>query len=236
MTTRSLLLAGAALVLLTGCGDDKTPEAAVEEKRIYGSLDACLDDAASMDDVKFCRESYAKAQEKMASAPSYDGQSKCEDVFGAGNCVPRAAAGGGGVSSWIPAVVGFMVGRELAGGTPRTYSEPVYRDRSGQMYTPTYGRLDIPPQPPEERRAQSSGGGGSSWSSGSWTSGSSSGESKSGSSKSIWKSTSSGSGGGSIWTSSSSSRGSSGKAYTTSSSVSRGGFGSTASSHASAGG
>lgn len=239
MTTRSLLFAGVALVLLTGCGDDKTPEAATEEKRIYGSLDACLDDAASMDEVKLCRESYAQAQEKMAAAPSYPAQASCEEAFGAGNCVPRAVAatpgGGNGGVSWLPALAGFMIGRELAGGTPRYSSEPIYRDRAGQMYAPAYGRLDIPPQPAEEQRAQSSGGGGGGWSSSSWTSSSSGGDSKSGSSKSVWKSSPSRPSGGSIWTSSPS-RSSSGKVFTSSSSVSRGGFGSTASAHASAGG
>jgi uncharacterized protein YgiB involved in biofilm formation len=249
MKTRTLLLAGVAVLTLAACGDDEP--APTSETRIYGSLPACLDDATNMEDVQVCRDGYTKSLERIASAPKFDQQAKCEETYGPGNCARVQQTTEGGGSVWLPAMVGFMIGRQF-GSSGNLYSfDPIYRDRQGYAYSPSRGRLELPPETDDQRRRDmvytsygygpsgstaSSGSGGSSWSVGDWSSSSSSSSSSSTSSSSgkstssVWKSSPRGTSG-SI-SNASYSRGS----VSSGSSVSRGGFGSTASLHSGSGG
>lgn len=140
MTT---LMAGGASVSLAACGDGHVDNtAAIEQGKpvdayAYASLKACKD-AHEIPDAE-CDKGFAAAQADAAkSAPRYDQQTTCEDVYGAGNCVPRQAQNGGGGSFWGPLITGFVVGRMLDGGWRGT---GIYRHYDGGYYTPWGGRL-----------------------------------------------------------------------------------------------
>jgi uncharacterized protein YgiB involved in biofilm formation len=155
MTYRTFLLAGTALMLLTACGDDTSDQARGSETRIYGSLEACLDDAESPSDGDICRQGYEKAQKRMAHAPRFEEKSKCEAGYGPGNCIPyppdeHTAGGRGG--SWSPAFLGYMLGRNASTAETRYWAEPVYRNRDGYTYAPSHGRLDLPPDTDDAQR------------------------------------------------------------------------------------
>jgi uncharacterized protein YgiB involved in biofilm formation len=115
MTT---VMAGAS-VSLVACDPasgswDNTPrlnEGAPVEAHTYRTLEAC------------------KAADEISDET-------CEDVYGAGQCVPRGSQGGG---VWGPLIAGFVVGRMLDGGYRGT---GIYRDgRDGGYYTGFGGRL-----------------------------------------------------------------------------------------------
>jgi uncharacterized protein YgiB involved in biofilm formation len=132
------LAAVACSSLVSGCDDDKTssnagqasPPGAAQEGRIYKTLDACLAEAADMDAVNACRQGYHDALAKMADAPRFDQQARCEDVYGPGNCVPRGSVVHDGSGGFIPFMFGYMLG----GFGGRTNYVPVYVDRGGSTY------------------------------------------------------------------------------------------------------
>jgi uncharacterized protein YgiB involved in biofilm formation len=102
----------------------------------YRTLDGCKRADEIPDDQ--CETAYKAAlADEGTSAPRYDARATCEEVYGAGQCVPRSAQGG---SFWGPLVTGFVVGRMLDGGWRGT---GLYRDgRDGGYYTGYGGRLD----------------------------------------------------------------------------------------------
>lgn len=135
-----LLLAVASL--LAGCDDDKktsrnqqpAAQGSAQQGKIYRDLDACIADAPDMDHVKECREGYHQAMEKMAEAPRFEQQARCEDVYGPGNCVPRGSVVEGGGSGFVPFMMGYMIGGAFGGGYGRTIYAPVFIDRTGSTY------------------------------------------------------------------------------------------------------
>lgn len=152
--TLTTMLAGAASIGLTGCDQPaavaqwdqpQTPKGEQVQALPYRSLDTCK--AADEVPDSECDAAFAAAQKDDASnAPRYDNQSTCEDVYGAGNCVPRQAAGGGG-SFFTPLLAGFVIGRMLDGvGNPYYRGTGLYRqdDRYGRggYYTGWGGSLD----------------------------------------------------------------------------------------------
>ena len=101
----------------------------------YPSLQACFDSNDMSDDA--CREAALTAiKDHEAAAPRYDGRDTCEDVYGAGQCVPRSGQNG---SYFTPLLTGFVVGQMLNGGFRGT---GLYHDqRDGGYYTGYGGRL-----------------------------------------------------------------------------------------------
>ena len=146
-TGRMAALAAAVSVaaLLSAC-DDKQPQhrsqvgtpQGQQEQTVYRNLDACLAQAKDMDGVQACRDGYSQAMEKMAEAPKYENQATCEDVYGAGACVPRGSVvhDGGGGGWFIPYMMGYMIG---GGFGHSTAYYPVYVDRGGTTYAAGYG-------------------------------------------------------------------------------------------------
>lgn len=141
------LMAGGASVSLAACGDGHDANwqnaNAIEQGKpvdayAYASLKACKD-SKEIPDAE-CDKGFAAAQaDATKSAPRYDQQTTCEDVYGAGNCVPRQAQNGGGGSFWGPLITGFVVGRMLDGGWG---GRGMYRDwRDGGYYTAGGGRI-----------------------------------------------------------------------------------------------
>jgi uncharacterized protein YgiB involved in biofilm formation len=134
MTSRIVfLLAGAAcLSLLAGCDDHKSSGQVgmPQQGKLYKDLDSCLAQTNDMDGVKTCREGYQQALDKMAEAPQYAEQARCEDVYGPGNCVPRGSVVSGGGGGFVPFMMGYMLG----GFGGRTVYQPVFIDRHGATF------------------------------------------------------------------------------------------------------
>ncbi len=207
----TLLLGTATLLVLSACEEEKPPE-----DLFYGDLAACKVENTPED----CEKAFAQAKEHHAlKTEKYKSQSECEDLFGQGRCeqVTTSAAPGtttqssvGSGSFFVPALMGFMLGRTMGGGFSSGY--PLYSDRQGYVYAGNsrMGTCYPPEQCPRPMSTSSSSSSSRTGTSG-FTSSSSSGRysvSPSGSSSS---STSTGT-------------------------VSRGGFGSTASSSGSSSG
>lgn len=102
----------------------------------YPSLQACFDAKDMSQDQ--CREAaLAAIKDNEERAPRYAEQGSCEEVYGAGQCVPRSGQGGG--SFFTPLLTGFVVGQMLNGGFRGT---GLYRDqRDGGYYTGYGGKL-----------------------------------------------------------------------------------------------
>jgi uncharacterized protein YgiB involved in biofilm formation len=136
-------LAVSATALLAACDDKPPPNRSQvgmpqgeQQQVVYRNLDACLAQANDMTMVQACRDGYAQAMEKMAEAPQYEARASCEDVYGPGNCVPRGSVVHEGGGSFIPFMMGYMIG----GGFGRsTAYYPVYVDRGGTTYAGGYG-------------------------------------------------------------------------------------------------
>ena len=121
-----LLYLGLAATALQGC--ERTPDPRAQEGA-YFSMTECM----SRFDQNLCTEAYAAAQtEHKANAPRFASQAECEEFAGPGMCesTPVAAAassatgasGSGeaapmqassGGSAFVPALLGFMVGRAI---------------------------------------------------------------------------------------------------------------------------
>jgi uncharacterized protein YgiB involved in biofilm formation len=133
------MLAGAASFTLAGCDRPSAsaqweqPSAAKGEQVqafAYSSLGACkiADEVSDAD----CEAGWAAAQnDDAARAPRYNERSTCEDVYGAGNCVPRGSGGG---SFFVPLLTGFVIGQLLDGG-----GRPYYRGTSLYRQDERYG-------------------------------------------------------------------------------------------------
>jgi uncharacterized protein YgiB involved in biofilm formation len=140
------MLAGAASLTLAGCDD---PGAGAQagwdpnrgeqvEAFSYKSLEECK--AANEVSDQQCDTSWATAQkDDQKNAPRYEARASCEDVYGAGNCVPRSEQGGG--SFFTPLLTGFVIGRMLDGGGGYYRGTGLYRGNDGGYYSTWGGRL-----------------------------------------------------------------------------------------------
>jgi uncharacterized protein YgiB involved in biofilm formation len=136
----TLLLGTALVVPLAAC------EEAPPAERLYSSHDACL----AENTVEACADAERQALERHRSeAPRFANQEACEAQMGPGNCegVPATtgtaagtAAGATGGNWFMPAMMGFLLGRTLGGAG----AMPVYVDRQGYTYAGgrPYGSLD----------------------------------------------------------------------------------------------
>lgn len=145
--TLTSLMAGASLTL-GAC--DGTPQVSQAEAQLnkdpveafaYASLDQCKAEDKVSDEE--CDKGYAAAlKDNETSAPKYAEQASCEDVYGAGQCVPRSQANGHG-SFFTPLLTGFIIGRMLDGGGYR--GTGLYRRDErygGGYYTGWGGRVN----------------------------------------------------------------------------------------------
>lgn len=139
--TLTSLMCGASLTI-GAC--DGTPQVSQAEAQLnkdpveafaYASLDQCKAENKVSDEE--CDKGYAAALKDDANAPRYAEQKTCEDVYGAGQCVPRSQAGGG--SFFTPLLTGFIIGQMLDGGGYR--GTGLYR-RNGEYYTGWGGRVN----------------------------------------------------------------------------------------------
>ena len=131
------MLAGAASFTLAGCdrpGASAQWDPSQSEQVpafAYSSLGACKV-ADEVPDSE-CEAGWAAAQKDDSThAPRYNERSSCEELYGAGNCVPRSSAGGG--NFFVPLLTGFVIGQMLDGG-----GRPYYRGTSLYRQDERYG-------------------------------------------------------------------------------------------------
>lgn len=151
----ALLLGGISPTLIA-CGEDSP-----ETMTVYSSIEACAAEMSADD----CVAALAAARdEHRASAPRFPSREACEIEMGDGACVPdgdappgaQAGDQGSSVGSvFVPALVGFMVGRSLTGG----YAQPVYFDRLGYVRSGTARIAQAPALPRREEEGQPGSGG-----------------------------------------------------------------------------
>ncbi|CAO3426435.1 DUF1190 domain-containing protein [Azospirillum doebereinerae] len=158
-TVAALLLGGISPILVA-CGED-APETAT----VFPSVEACAVEMSAAD----CTTAFAAAREEhKASAPRFASREACEAEMGDGACTPADEAQANGQTAgqgsqgssmgnvFVPALVGFMVGRSLSGGFSQ---QPVYFDRQGYARS---GRTQIgtaPVMPPRQDQARQGSGG-----------------------------------------------------------------------------
>lgn len=144
----ALMLAGAAVLTLAACEDDKV------DAQAFPDLDSCIA-AAQKDGLWFtaedCRNQFASAaQTHLETAPRYESRELCEQEHGAGACGsdpaatapvaagdPAAAADPaaaqqqqGGGFSFMPLLVGYMMGSMLSRGGGM-FSQPLVKTPAG---------------------------------------------------------------------------------------------------------
>lgn len=127
----ALLLAGAAVLTLAACEDDKV------DAQAFPDLDSCIA-AAQKDGLWFteedCRTQFAAAEKThLETAPRYESQELCEQQHGEGACGADPAAQqqqGGGGFSFMPLLVGYMMGSMLSRGGG-VFSQPMVRTPTG---------------------------------------------------------------------------------------------------------
>ena len=130
----ALVLAGTATLALAACEDDRV------DAQSFPDLESCV--AASKENGLWfteddCRKNFAAAeQEHLETAPRYESKELCEKEHGAGQCEgdPTAQNSGGGFS-FMPLLVGYMMGSMLSRGGG-IFSQPMVRTASGGYSTP----------------------------------------------------------------------------------------------------
>ena len=154
---RLVLLSSTGLLLLAGC-DQPDPLA---RNDFFQSEREC----AQANDASACRQALMDARQQHAqTAPAFASRDACEAKFGLENCAEtrqkpsadqiqpgeqQAAAQAGGGSWFMPAMLGYMMGRTLGGGgaflppgagaqapaQTATTARPVYRDVNNTVYS-----------------------------------------------------------------------------------------------------
>jgi uncharacterized protein YgiB involved in biofilm formation len=115
----ALLAMGASALALSACGETETPAG------VYTSVDQCVSDKQFSEDE--CRKAFAQAKEEHKKvAPKYASKADCEADFGAGNCEEAPYRTQSGSYTYMPLLVGYMLGRTI-GGQPGFAPQPLYR-------------------------------------------------------------------------------------------------------------
>lgn len=130
----ALALAGSTLLALAACKDDTV------DAQSFPDVESCI--AASKEGGLWfteddCRTNFAAAQQELAeTAPRYDSKEVCEQEHGVGNCGgdPAAQQSGGGFS-FMPLLVGYMMGSMLSRGGG-IFSQPMVKTADGRFSTP----------------------------------------------------------------------------------------------------
>lgn len=132
----ALLLAGSAALGLAACEDDRV------DAQSFPDLQSCVA-AAQENSLWFteddCRTTFAAAQQEyLETAPRYESKELCEQEHGVGNCgddPAQAAQGtGGGGFSFMPLLVGYMMGSMMARGGG-IFSQPMVNTADGRYST-----------------------------------------------------------------------------------------------------
>jgi len=122
----ALLAMGASALVLSACGESETPAG------VYTSVDQCMADKQFTEAE--CRKAFATATEEHKKvAPKYASKADCEADFGAGKCEESPYRTSSGTSTFMPLLVGYMLGRTLS-GQPGFTPQPLYRTPGDQTF------------------------------------------------------------------------------------------------------
>jgi uncharacterized protein YgiB involved in biofilm formation len=127
------LLASTAFIM-TGCDPDSPP---AKDPSVFASIEDCLqakdDDGGLANDPDDCKTAFESAKaDHEKSAPSFPQRETCEQEYGVGQCVPR----GSNNDSFMPMMMGVMIGQSMGGGGYNRVYAPVYINH-GYAYTGT---------------------------------------------------------------------------------------------------
>lgn len=131
----ALVLAGTAVLGLAACEDDRL------DAQSFPDLESCIA-AARENSLWFteddCRANFAAAQQEyLETAPRYESRELCEQEHGVGNCGGDPAQGAqetGGGFSFMPLLVGYMMGSMLSRGGG-IFSQPMVNTADGRYST-----------------------------------------------------------------------------------------------------
>lgn len=137
----ALVLAGTAVLGLAACEDDRV------DAQSFPDLESCVA-AARENSLWFteqdCRTNFAAAQQEyLETAPRYESKELCEQEHGVGRCdsdpaqagQEQTAQGSGGGFSFMPLLVGYMMGSMLSRGGG-IFSQPMVNTADGRYSTP----------------------------------------------------------------------------------------------------
>lgn len=136
----TLLVGGAAALLLSGCGGD---DPAPTDARIFPTVEACRVEFSEAE----CNVAFEQAKQlHLQSSPRFDNMAACETSMGAGACQPLVLTQPNGTlgNVFVPALMGFMLakamqpppgqyGGYIGAGGGYYYPRPIYIDRDGFM-------------------------------------------------------------------------------------------------------
>ncbi len=122
----ALLAMGASALALSACGESETPAG------VYTSVDQCIADKQFSE--ADCRKAFDVAKEEHKKvAPKYASKTDCEADFGAGKCETAPYRTSSGGSTFMPLLVGYMMGRSMGGQSAFT-PQPLYRTPGGTNF------------------------------------------------------------------------------------------------------
>ncbi len=123
----TLIAMGASALALTACGESETPAG------VYTGVEQCIADKQFTE--ADCRKAFQTAKEEHQKvAPKYANKEDCEADFGAGKCeTPAKTSTTSSTSSWMPLLVGYMLGRTLT-GAPGFTPQPLYKGRDDNNF------------------------------------------------------------------------------------------------------
>jgi uncharacterized protein YgiB involved in biofilm formation len=122
----ALLAMGASALALSACGESETPAG------VYTGVDQCITDKQFTEAE--CRKAFDTAKEEHKKvAPKYASKADCEADFGVGKCEDSPYRTSSGTSTFMPLMIGYMLGRTL-GGQPGFTPQPLYRTQGGTQF------------------------------------------------------------------------------------------------------
>lgn len=126
MKRSSMIILGAAGVLVAAA---LWPRSQTREEGVgtlvYDSPSDCR--AAGLVSAQECEQQFQQAsQQVLATAEKFERREDCETQFGAGQC---RSATWNGASVFVPAMVGFLLARSLAGGGTPAATQPLFPPR-----------------------------------------------------------------------------------------------------------
>lgn len=137
----SLVLMGA--MALAGCSGAETESA--DKTTIFKNTQECVASGQYTQEQCVKMEADAKAQ-----TPQFATREECVKQFGESACAQQSSGGG---NFWMPALLGFMAGRMLGGGSAAP-AQGLYQNPSGNGFQTVKGApVTAPKAPPAARTA-----------------------------------------------------------------------------------